>query len=221
MITMLLNAFRACGGFALVLLGGCSFSLVKPPPSPSYYEIPSSRNEIVAGPAVAWQLTIDEPQASREINTDRILVRSGNAEVKYFGGVRWIDRAPRLVQARLAEGFDRSGRIVGVAWGAPGIRSDYKLISELRSFSVLASGDRARANVSVALSLQLVRMSTATIIAAKTFEEGAATDAGSMEAVARSFGDALDKVVAQAMAWAIDAGETDSRARAKSVRAVK
>lgn len=205
---------------AALLLAGCSFSLLKPAPAPSYYEIPAARAGAMAGGSVAWQLTVDEPSASRDINTDRILVRSGSAEVKYFGGVRWIDRAPRLVQAHLTEAFDRSGRIVGVARGTPGIRTDYKLISDLRTFAVVNSGDRSKASVSIALSLQLVRTATAGIIAAKTFEESVPADGQSMETVARAFGAALDKIVAQSVAWTIAAGEADSRSYPKPRSAV-
>lgn len=196
---------------AAALLAGCSFHLLKPPPAPSYYDIPSARVSAQAGAPVAWQLSVDEPGASREINTDRILVRSGRAEVKYFGGVRWVDRSPRLVQARLAEGFDRSGRLVGVARGTLGIRTDYKLISDLRTFEVSTGGSKA--SVSIGLSVQLVRASTATIVAAKAFEESVPTDGQSIEAVASSFGAALDKVVASSIAWTLTAGEADFKGR--------
>ena len=111
---------------AASLLGGCSLLSSAPP---QLYDLSPKNTFDDAAPAAAWQLVVEEPTTPNAINTDRIAVRPSALVVQYFGGVKWTDRAPALVQTLLVESFENSGKIIGVGRRSVGMTGDYVLTS--------------------------------------------------------------------------------------------
>jgi cholesterol transport system auxiliary component len=191
----------------------CTFNLIGGGPVPSLYDVRAEPSFAREAPAVSWQLIVLEPVASRELDTDRILVRPTSPLVKYFADVRWVDRAPRLVQTRLVEAFQKSGRITGVARGATGLRGDYELSSELRAFDTHEDKGPNQRSVRVALDLKLVRQPGSMIVATRSFEASAPATDNSITGVANAFGTSLAKLLAEAVPWSLAAGEVDYQSR--------
>ena len=70
--------------------------------------------------------------------------------MQFLAGAQWSDRLPRVVQARLADTFQRSGLFGGVGKPGEGLAIDYQIITEIRAFDVrLDGGDRADIEIHV------------------------------------------------------------------------
>ena len=79
------------------LLGGCIIGNSVTPPA--VYDLVAPKVMTLTAPRAAkFQLVINEPDAVRSLENDRILVRNG-ARVAYYKGAAWTDRLPRLMQA--------------------------------------------------------------------------------------------------------------------------
>ena len=93
------------------------------------------------------------PVAVKTIDTEEILVKSGNGRIAYFSGAAWGDRLPRLFQARLVEALANSGAFRAVLTNQDRVTGDLSLATEIRDFQVetTASGSEAVIDVYVKL----------------------------------------------------------------------
>lgn len=48
--------------------------------------------------------------------------------------MRWVDRAPLIVQALLIESFENTDRVPAVGASGVGLRADYYVVPDLREF---------------------------------------------------------------------------------------
>ncbi len=92
--------------------------------------------------ALRAPLRIAEPLAGVDLDTDRILVRTGPQEVATLAGARWSERLPLLVQSRLNETFQNSG-FTGVARRATAV-ANYELDLDIRAFELDVPASRVR-----------------------------------------------------------------------------
>src|ERR1700754_75783 len=106
-----------------VALAGCS-NIIGPPDAPPIYLLKAQLPPAQPGPRVAWQLTVDQPDAPDALDTMRIALVQSNMQMDYYANSRWPDRLPDLVQGALIEGFDSSNR-VSAARDSDGLKSDY------------------------------------------------------------------------------------------------
>ena len=189
-------------------LSACGVKLVDLGPAPNLYDIQTKPQFTSVMKPVTWQLVIDEPTASTALDTDRILVRPGNSEIKYFAGARWSERVPRLIQSQLLRGFDKSGAIVGVGRQAIGLHGDYELQGELSTFDTIYSG-ATTPTTEIVVNFKVVRQPGEIIIASRNFEQSERAGAPSLAAITTSFGDVLSAIVNQAVPWTLTEAEHD------------
>jgi cholesterol transport system auxiliary component len=163
------------------------------------------------GAAVTWQLLIDEPVADDTHSSARIVLRPTQGAYGVYAGARWTNRVPEMVQALLVQGFEDSGRILGVGRTSDNVRGDFALISELREFGVqldAAGGAQARA----VLSAKLVRYTTSEVIAARVFDVREDTAARDVASAAAAMQTAVNQLVPQVVDWAFEVGEANWQA---------
>jgi cholesterol transport system auxiliary component len=198
------NILGSLAAGATLVLSGCSLDLGGGPPPDLYVLTPKSTfpGDL---PSVPWQLVVEEPSAARGLDTDRIAIAPTSLEVKYFGGVRWADRAPKMVQELLIQSFENTKKIVSVGRQQLGLRSDYVLKSELREFQAENMGD-GTTRVRVRLNLKLVRPLQGVILASQTFESIKQCKTDVIADVMPNFDDALGTVLKRAVVWAIEEG---------------
>jgi len=161
-----------------------------------------------AGPAVTWQLVIDEPEAADPLSGPRIVLMPENGAYGVFRGARWNDRAPRLVQTLLLRTFEDSGRIVGVGRTSASVRSHYWLSTELRGFHVdRRSGDELMV---VSIGAKLLRCADQQVLAARVFEARTSVAGGGIAAVVAACQQASGEVALALVDWTLAAGEADA-----------
>ena len=142
------------------------------------------------------QILIAEPSALKALDGQNIVISPAPGNIQYLKGAQWADRLPKVVQARLAETFQRSGEFKGVGRPGEGLAIDYQVIVEIRAFQVRVDGG-ARADVE--LFVRLLNDRNGTVRAAKTFTatapvtgEGNGAYVGALDA---AFGQAAVEIV--------------------------
>lgn len=180
------------------LLAGCS--AVMPTPSVDTYDL--ARPAIARAPGGrSLQVLVPEPAADRAVDTDRIVVRPSATEIAYFSGAQWADRLPRLVQSRLVDVLQASGRFRAAGRPGQGLAIDRQVVTEIRAFDYEASAKR----VVIALSVKLMDDRTGRVIAAEAFraEEPSGDDAKSAVA---AFDRAQSRLLPEIVAWVAKRG---------------
>lgn len=142
------------------------------------------------------QILIAQPLALKALDGERIVIKPAPEVIQYLKGAQWADRLPRIIQARLAETFQRSGSFVGVGTPGEGLAIDYQVIVEIRVFEVVVDG-RARAKVE--LFVRLLNDRNGVVRASQSFAASAPV-AGSgneayVDALNRAFGLAATDIV--------------------------
>jgi cholesterol transport system auxiliary component len=193
----------------LSLLTACSSILPKRGEAPDIYQLSPVALE-TAPKAVPAQLIVDVPLASRGLDTDRIVVRDNPYEIKYLAGVRWSDRAPRLMQSALIQGLESAGAFSAIGRPEDGIRSSYALLSDLRAFDVLGSGLMGRTKVQIVLAGKLVRPGGEVVSSRLISKEVDAKSAGERDIVA-AFDEAVKSVATEATQWAVSSAGPDGK----------
>ncbi|CAD7045419.1 ABC transporter [Pseudorhizobium endolithicum] len=143
------------------------------------------------GPAVRGrQILVPEPTALKPLDSDQVVVRVSEAEIQYLANSQWGDRLPRMVQSKLVEAFENSGRLGGVGKPGQGLAIDYQVVTEIRTFEVDTSGADV-ANVEI--SVKILNDRNGTVRAQQVFRASAPVS-GSEN---RDFIAALDRAFAQ------------------------
>ena len=183
-------------------LAGCGV-VPTPGPAPDLFDL-SPKNTFNGDlPKVIWQLVIEEPLAAGGLDTNRIALRPGPTEIKYFADVRWAERAPKMIQTLLVESFENTNSIVAVGRQAIGLRSDVTLKTELREFQAEYFTAEQAPDVRVRLNAKLIHQRKQIIIASRTFEVVKTADGTSIRQIIVAFDDALGKVLRRIVEWTL------------------
>ncbi len=188
-----------------VVLGACSPIAALAPAPPELYELDPVFTDLPEGEPVSWQLLIEPPQAVAALDSSRVAASFEGGQLDYFSGVGWADRAPVLVQNQMLRAFEESGRIAAVDREQGGLRADFVLKSDLRSFQ--AAMDRGTMPVArVELTGRLVRLPRRDIVATRTFLGEATASSPAFEDVIDAFDRASAIALGEIVSWTLDEG---------------
>lgn len=201
-------------GLCAVALTGCALPDLGSGPPPDLYVLSPKSTFGDDIPTVTWQLVVEEPSTARGIDTDRIAIAPSALEVKYLGGARWADRAPRMVQQLLIQSFENTKKIVSVGRQSIGLRSDFVLKVELREFQAEKTPEGGTV-VRVRLNLKLVRPALGQIIASQSFESVKPAASENVPDIVQSFDDAVGAVLKRSVTWTLNSGEENRKSRPK------
>jgi cholesterol transport system auxiliary component len=177
---------------------------------PRLYEVTPKSTFDPALPRVRSQLVVETPESAAGLQTSRIAVKQKPTTLDYYARSEWTDLAPRLVQTKLIESFENSGKIVSVGREGSGLRSDYILKSELRHFEAQLY-DSEKPLIRVVVNVKLVRMPAREIVANRSFERTQKVDVAEIDKLVEGFDEALGGVLKRVVEWTIR--EIDMRDR--------
>ena len=143
------------------------------------------------------QILVPEPTALKLLNSEQVVVRVSPSEIQYLADSRWGDRLPALVQSKLVEAFENSGRLGGVGKPGQGLAIDYQVVTDIRAFEVTAGSPRL-ANVEI--SAKILNDRNGTVRAQSVFKATVAVSG----AENRDFIEALDRAFAKVGAQIVD-----------------
>lgn len=181
---------------AAALLAGCSAG----GPAPATFDLLAPRVMTLTAPKPAeFQLVVNEPRAVRSLETDRILVKPGPAQISYYKDAVWSDRLPRLMQARLVEAFQNAGLVSAVGSRADRLDADIEMASELRAFQVEITGGQAKAHAS--LYVKVIDGKTGRMVASRGFDSETSTSATNVDQMVVSLNQSFDKILHDVVPW--------------------
>lgn len=174
-------------------LAGCAALGAKPAPLDTF-EL--SAPSIDAHGHSRRQILIAQPSALKALDSQNIVIRPSDLSIQYLKGAQWADRLPLIVQARLAETFQRSGSFAGVGKPGEGLAIDYQIIAEVRSFEVRVNGGE---HAEVDLFVRILNDRNGEVRAAKSFSASAPVsgsgNAAYVGALDSAFGQAAKDIV--------------------------
>ena len=144
------------------------------------------------------QLVVNEPGALVALNTQRILVQAGSGAVPSFDDSQWSDSVPKLVQAKLVEGFENAG-FDRVGNDTQGLVADHQLMIDIRAFGI--STEPAHV-ASVEFSAKLAT-SDGQIVASKSFLATAPVAGEDAAPAAAALNQAFGAVATDLVKWAL------------------
>ncbi|MFC0478471.1 ABC-type transport auxiliary lipoprotein family protein [Gellertiella hungarica] len=175
---------------AAVLLASCGTG-----PAPDTYDLSALTPQVTA-PARKRQVLVTEPTAVKALDSDQIVVRLGGSEIQYLSKAQWADRLPRLVQARLVQALENTGKLAGVGKPGQGLAIDDQIVSDIRAFEIVTGGSSV---ARVEISVKLLNDRNGTIRAQKSFSAEAPAGSGNpsfVKALDRAFASVTDDIVA-------------------------
>ncbi len=176
-----------------VLLSGCA-SLKE---APATFELSAPPPASTRSAATRSQILIPEPTAAKSLDSQQIVIRPTPQTIETLGASQWSDRLPRLVQLRLLQAFQNTGRVGAVGVPGQGLAIDYQIVTELRRFEVTVDGG---ATAVVEMSVKALNDRTGVVRSTRIFRGTApVTGAGNPAYVAaldQAFGQVADEIVA-------------------------
>lgn len=177
----------------LFALAGCAVLGAKPAPLDTFE---------LSAPSVEMrghsrrQILIAQPSALKALDSQNIVIRPSDQSIQFLKGAQWADRLPLIVQARLAETFQRSGSFAGVGKPGEGLAIDYQIIVEVRSFEVRVNGGE---HADVDLFVRILNDRNGEVRASKSFTASAPVsgsgNAAYVGALDSAFGEAAKDIV--------------------------
>ncbi len=200
--TMLQGGYRAVLGFVLAFfLGACA--LITPPKAPpETYDISAPRDFSNLRSGTRAQVLIKAPTALKALDSQNIVVKPNPAIITYLGGAQWSDTLPKMLQTKLVEAFENSGRAGAVAKPGDGLVIDYQIISAIRAFEVVVNGGSKTAIVE--LSVKLLNDRSGKVLRSKVFRATTPFSGSKNDHYVAALDRAFDAVAADLVVWVLN-----------------
>ncbi|MEL6371876.1 MAG: ABC-type transport auxiliary lipoprotein family protein [Pseudomonadota bacterium] len=159
---------------------------------------------------VTWRLSIDDPLATRAIDSTKIALTKNGHQFQYYSGGEWADRAPRLFQAALIRSFQNTDGIVGVGSRSTQPIADYILQTDLRAFEAKSASGELQAVVEIYARVTNIRGKT---FSAKRFRQERSIGSDTAVNVAGALNGASGEIIEEMIDWSIASIETAEAAK--------
>lgn len=165
------------------------------------FDLTASASEVsTSASARNRQLLVADPSALKALDSEQILVRVSGAEIQYLSQSQWSDRLTRVVQSKLVEAFENTGRLGGVGRPGQGLAIDFQLITDVRAFEIAAEGaDRGV----VEISAKLLNDRNGTVKAQRVFRAEVPSSGSGNAAYVAALDQAFARVTGDIVAWTL------------------
>nr|WP_210001692.1 ABC-type transport auxiliary lipoprotein family protein [Phyllobacterium sp. 1468] len=130
------------------------------------FDLSSASPDVSSPKKQGRQILIAAPSALKALDGENIVVRSGPNSISFLKGAQWADRLPNIVQSRLVQAFESTGRLGGVGRPGEGLAIDYQVISDIRTFNINVSSGRIAI---VEIAIKILNDKNGTVRAARVF----------------------------------------------------
>ncbi|MBB3399264.1 MULTISPECIES: ABC-type transport auxiliary lipoprotein family protein [unclassified Rhizobium] len=153
-----------------------------------------------SGPAAKGrQILVQQPTALKAIDSEQIVIRVAPSQIQYLSKAQWGDKLPRMVQAKLVEAYENSGKLGGVGVPGQGLAIDYQLVTDIRSFEIDTTGG-SRAVVEI--SAKILNDRNGSVRAQKVFRQEVSAG-GSNDGLVKGLDRAFAGVSAEIVNWTL------------------
>jgi cholesterol transport system auxiliary component len=177
----------------VAVVAGCT-SLIAGAPS-SIYDLTAPGEPM--GAQGRAQVLVPEPTMVRALDTDRIAARPSPAEYAYLPGAVWSDRLPKLLQTRLVQTLQNSGRAGAVAVPGQGILVDFQLVVDVRAFELTQEGAVAD------FVAKVMDDTNGRIVGTRSFRHVVPVTSRGNAAIVQALDQAMDQAFVEIANWAL------------------
>src|SRR6202048_333861 len=162
------------------------------------YDLRAPQNLGPASKTIKGQLGIPEPTAVAMLETQRMRV-SPAKDVPGFADFLWADAIPKLLQARLIEGFENYDIAHAPLRNADVGQADFQLLIDVRRFRTAVDSEPT---AEIGLSARIIDKS-GKVIASRLFEDSQKFDKVEPPAAVAAFNDAFGRIAKDMIAWTV------------------
>lgn len=194
------GSLRMGVGLVLVagLLGACSSFGQKA--AVPYYDLNAPRDFAGAKGRTKAQILIPVPSAVKALDTDSIAVKSDAKVITYLPDGQWSDRLPVLLQARIIEAFENSGRVKAIGRPGEGLLINYQISTNVRAFQLNVDGQSQGV---VEIAAKIINDTNGRVVATRTFRSTAPTPRDDVDAAVKGINRALSVVLVDLVEWVL------------------
>lgn len=179
-----------------LMLSGCAMLFPAAPPDTFDLTAPA---DVTKSKGRGAMLLVGDPNAIQAVDSERIVARTSAGQVTYVPKAQWSDKLPALLQARLTQTFENSGRLAAVGRTSDRLNGQYQLITDIRAFEV---ADGAPPQAVVEIAAKIVGDSSGRIVAGKVFSARVPVSAVTGPDASRGLDQALGQVLRDLVMWA-------------------
>jgi cholesterol transport system auxiliary component len=156
----------------------------------------------VAGPSrKARQVLIANPVAVQMLDSQNVVVHVSGQEYQFLGDSQWSDRLPKLVQLKLAQAFQASGKVGGAGLPGEGLAIDEQVQTTINTFEISPSQGAAVVDITA----RLLNDRTGQVRATKNFRAAAPLSGSGNKASIAALNAAFGQVSGELVGWALSA----------------
>jgi cholesterol transport system auxiliary component len=181
-------------GLLALGLGACASIIPKTPDT--IYDLAAPKS-LVSTSGTRLQILVPEPGALKSLDTERIAARPTDIEYAYLPGAVWSDRLPKLLQTRLMETLQNTGRVKAVGIPGQGLLIDYQIVMDVRSFEIF--GDDAIAS----FSIKLMNDRNGRVLATRIVEARAPVSGSANSDYVDALNAAMEKAFGEITGWVL------------------
>ncbi len=179
-----------------------SCALIKLPKAPpETYDISAPREFPGLRAGTRAQILVKAPTTLKALNSQNIVVKPTPSVITYLSGAQWSDDLPVMVQTKLVETFENTGRAGAVAKPGDGLVIDYQILTAIRAFEVVASG--ARKTAVIEFSAKLLSDRSGRVLKSKVFQASVAFSGGKNDDYVEALDRAFDQVARDIVKWVL------------------
>jgi cholesterol transport system auxiliary component len=164
------------------------------------FDLSAATPEVTASRKQGRQILIAAPSALKALDGENIVVRSGPNSISFLKGAQWADRLPNIVQSRLAQAFEGTGRLGGVGRPGDGLAIDYQIITNIRTFNIDASAGETAV---VEIAVKVLNDKNGTVRATRVFRSAAPVAGGGNASYVAALDRAFDDVSGEIVRWTL------------------
>lgn len=157
------------------------------------------------GAPVDWQLLVEKPHVGALLDDFRIVIATSGNERQVYGGARWIERTPDLLQGLWLRAFEADGRLPGVARFGTGIRADLILSIDVPYFQARETANGVIAETEV--HARLVDPRNRRILTRRIFRADAPADDNRAASAVAAFDGVLAQINRDLIDWTLHEGQ--------------
>ena len=146
------------------------------------------------------QILVPQPSALKALDGEQIVIRPSASEIQYLAGAQWSDSLSKMVQAKLVQAFEATGKLGGVGKPGEGLAIDYQVVTTLRTFEVRTDGP---ATAVVEIFAKIVNDRNGTVRAQQVFRATAPVSGAGNPAFVAGLDAAFARVTADIVAWTL------------------
>lgn len=149
--------------------------------------------------AKSRQILVAGPTALKALDSEQIVIRVSPSEIQYLSRAQWGDKLPRMVQSKLVEAYENSGKLGGVGMPGQGLAIDYQVVTDIRSFEI----DAANGNQAVVeISAKILNDRNGSVRAQKVFRATAPAGGGN-DGFVKGLDRAFSTVASEIVSWTL------------------